>query len=710
MVPKMLADQGFAAVLTEDEPRSGKLCAEIRWPAGATPKAPFANLLQWIDAAPWRSRRIKVTGAVRVAVARSGQRAQMWLRVDRPGGMGAFDNMSNRPITARTWADYSITADVAEDAQRITLGLMTFDGATAWWDNVRVEVLGEFRTLTEPPRPLSERGLSNLVAFTRLLGCVRYFHPSDQAAATGWLPFIVAALPQVETADGPSALATRLEAVFHPVAPTVRVFETGKEPALPAGLEPPAHSGELKVRVWEHVGYGQEETAGTGNIYQSKRLVLEAREPAALPSYARPANVFRSDLGAGVGCMVPTALFADDKGTLPHVADAAAGDAEARFTVAHRGARLATVMTAWSILQHFYPYFDVVDANWPRELEVALHKAATDVNDAAFYQTLNRLVVALHDGHGSLEGPGMPRGEPLPFIAELIGDQAVILAVAPAATDLHPGDVLERIDGSPAREAFAEVAGQVSTATTQRVKRLNFAFGWRPHARTAQLEVRGADGTLRKVTVPRVSKPLDFKHPPELDEVKPGVFYLDMTRLTDEEFQKALPRLAQATGLVFDVRGYPKSAPTWLSYLSPKELQSAQWNVPKTHRPDRTDVEWDTSGRWTLPAGQPQLTSNRVFLTDGSAMSYGETVMGIVEAYKLGEIVGEPTAGTNGNVCPVNLPLGYHMSFTGMKVLKHDGSRHHGIGILPTVPVTKTVQAIREGRDEQLERALSLLK
>jgi len=84
--------------------------------------------------------------------------------------------------------------------------------------------------------------------------------------------------------------------------------------------------------------------------------------------------------------------------------------------------------------------------------------------------------------------------------------------------------------------------------------------------------------------------------------------------------------------------------------------------------------------------------------------------MGIVEAYKLGEIVGEPTAGTNGNINETALPLGYRVWWTGMKVLKHDGSRHHGVGIQPTVPVAKTIRGIREGRDEQLERALTLLK
>ena len=45
-----------------------------------------------------------------------------------------------------------------------------------------------------------------------------------------------------------------------------------------------------------------------------------------------------------------------------------------------------------------------------------------------------------------------------------------------------------------------------------------------------------------------------------------------------------------------------------------------------------------------------------------------------------------------------------------MKVLKHDGSRHHGVGIAPTVPVSPAVPAIRAGRDEQLEKAMELVE
>jgi C-terminal processing protease CtpA/Prc len=99
-----------------------------------------------------------------------------------------------------------------------------------------------------------------------------------------------------------------------------------------------------------------------------------------------------------------------------------------------------------------------------------------------------------------------------------------------------------------------------------------------------------------------------------------------------------------------------------------------------------------------------------VFLTNGRAISYSESIMAIVERYRLGEIVGGPTAGTNGNTNTFAVPGGYQITWTGMKVLKHDGSQHHGVGIAATVPVSRTRAGVAEGRDEVLERALRLLQ
>ncbi|WP_432714653.1 hypothetical protein, partial [Pedobacter sp.] len=48
----------------------------------------------------------------------------------------------------------------------------------------------------------------------------------------------------------------------------------------------------------------------------------------------------------------------------------------------------------------------------------------------------------------------------------------------------------------------------------------------------------------------------------------------------------------------------------------------------------------------------------------------------------------------------------YTIRFTGMRVKQHDGGQLQGIGIQPDVFVEETIQGIKEGRDEYLEKAM----
>jgi C-terminal processing protease CtpA/Prc len=144
--------------------------------------------------------------------------------------------------------------------------------------------------------------------------------------------------------------------------------------------------------------------------------------------------------------------------------------------------------------------------------------------------------------------------------------------------------------------------------------------------------------------------------------------------------------------------------------LSEVSMTSAQWHIPRVAFPDRKDLQFERDDGWKLSPKTPFLAARKAFIADGRAISYAESCMGIVEYYKLGEIVGGPTAGTNGNVNPFTLPGGYTLMWTGMKVLKHDGSQHHGVGIRPTIPISRTRAGVAAGRDELLERAVEAVK
>jgi C-terminal processing protease CtpA/Prc len=85
--------------------------------------------------------------------------------------------------------------------------------------------------------------------------------------------------------------------------------------------------------------------------------------------------------------------------------------------------------------------------------------------------------------------------------------------------------------------------------------------------------------------------------------------------------------------------------------------------------------------------------------------------MGYVADHRLGTIVGGTTAGTNGNVASFVTPGGFSVSFTGMRVTRHDGrSPHHLVGVNPDVAVAPTLEGLRAGRDEVLERGLAIAR
>jgi C-terminal processing protease CtpA/Prc len=111
------------------------------------------------------------------------------------------------------------------------------------------------------------------------------------------------------------------------------------------------------------------------------------------------------------------------------------------------------------------------------------------------------------------------------------------------------------------------------------------------------------------------------------------------------------------------------------------------------------------------PLGPPAWRRPIVLLTGPHAVSAAENFMQmLVGAHRLTAIVGEQrSAGTNGNITGVQLPGGFAFSYTGMRVLNPDGSRHHGVGIVPDVDTSLSAADLRDGVDRDLLAAIAVL-
>ncbi len=558
-------------------------------------------------------------------------------------------------------------------------------------------------------RELASRGLENLVAFTRLLGYVRHFHPSDEAAATDWNAFTVAAVDTVERAESGAALATTLRALFLPIAPTLRIDTrpVSIDPAvwLPRGAKPVA------VVTWLHHGFG----GGTGDdaSFWSHRL-RRALGPGQPPLDSKA--VFSASLGGGVWCALPLAVFSDSSGTLPHASAAMPVRLDPPGEGAsgnERATRIADVVLFWNVAQHFYPYFDVVGADWPGALRSALQRAAADPDAGSFHDTLCRLLAALRDGHTWVSDRYEEPPLTLPIAWDWVEDQLVITQVTDStANGPRRGDVVRSIDGETVDQRMSEIEPLIGAATPQGMRwgaLLPLARGSRQDS--VELELQSPAGAIRRVTLGRTVnlKRLGWDRPDKVAELRPGVLYVDLTRCTNTDLESSTDRMSTARGLVFDMRGYPHEvSKDFFGHLTDSPVTSPRWGIPLVARPDREDIVYEYSS-WTVNPVEPRFTGRAAFLMDARDQSGAETYLQIVAHHRLAELVGEPTAGTDGSVVRVALPSGHQVSFTGMRVIKQDGSQLQGVGVLPTVPVSRTLAGVAAGRDELLERAIEVV-
>ena len=430
-------------------------------------------------------------------------------------------------------------------------------------------------------------------------------------------------------------------------------------------------------------------------------------------------EITKAPIGNNLICVVPLTLLSNDTSTYPKTKTTSITRLKAEldsFKI-DRGfslsTNLASVIIAWNVLQHFFPYFDVIDVNWHNVLGETLKSTLANKQKKDFYVTLSQMIAKIEDGHGIVLSEQMYH---LPIRTEFIEDKIVITASNDEA--LKRGDIIKKMDEKPVMKVLHETEKTISgSPQLRRYRALNILGSKLEAGQTDLVFERDGIEYLVRCANKKSGKSMFFNSIDEREylnetivEIEPGIFYINMAKCTIDEFEQKKDLLAGAKAVIYDHRGGGKlSFFQIIEYLIAEPVTSAWWNVPKTVYPDRKEVEFSNSN-WDVQPKQPLFKSKSIIINEPSVVSAGETMMGIIDHYHLATTIGEPTAGCNGNVNHISLPCGYWVMWTGMKVLKHDGSQLYVKGFEPDYPVKKTIQAVREGRDECLEKALEVAR
>ncbi|MEN6618626.1 MAG: S41 family peptidase [Rikenellaceae bacterium] len=425
-------------------------------------------------------------------------------------------------------------------------------------------------------------------------------------------------------------------------------------------------------------------------------------------------EVINENIGSGVSCIIPLVLYCTKESTYP-VSDKTELDktlTDINKNEYNLSQRLGDIIITWNVFQHFFPYFDVAGANWDKELERALQKSFKDSSEWDFLITLRQLTATLKDGHIRISSPKDKYH--IPAISwEFIENKLVITRVYDKNIPLKPGDMVDKIEGQDPFEFFKIVKSNISAATD----------GWMAYRANIESLV-GDKGSKLSLVVN--NQPLDlirnqtqyslttidknFGSSSKFKSIDENIIYVNIDQVDMKIIDSLLPQLVKAKAVICDLRGYPKNTTKFISYLLSKEDSSKWMFIPQFIYPDQKNIAGYKEYGWDLKPTEPHINAKIIFIIDGRAISYAESYMGFIEGYDLATIVGQPTAGTNGNINPFTLPGGYYISWTGMKVTKQDGSQHQGIGIIPDILVNKTIKGVKEGRDEFLEKAVELAR
>lgn len=562
----------------------------------------------------------------------------------------------------------------------------------------------------------TDKKVDNICTFTRVYGYVRWFYPSDEASQIDWNKFAVYGVHKVENARNQKELKEILLELFKPIAPAIQIADKNQNINFDIKSITPIDTSGLSTVFWMHMGVYLEHKS---SMYSSLRYNRDTTGliKAFANHYLMIGEFIKKDIGNSLVVIMPLALYDNKKHTFPISDSLSLKQLQLNLNQItndelnsnNHTVKLANIVIAWNVIQHFFPYFDVVHVDWNEELVRTLHSVYNGKNESDYFMTISKMVAKLEDGHGVVFADKIEHWS-LPFMVDLIQNKVVVTASADIKL-FRKGDIIKSIDGKNALKELKDQESLISgSSQLKRFRALNMFGSDFTKSEAHIILIRSGKEieleTNRQTKCNLFFNPLFEDYKFEFIDLGEGLYYLN--NYSDKE-KGAMEKLVHAKGIIINDLAN-KSSMEFISHIIKEPVWCAKWNVPINTYPDRMKTFFDTGGRWSIQPKKPFIKAKLIFLTHPYDVSYGETLLGILDNYKLGKFVGATSAATNGNVNFINLMGGYRIMWTGMKVLKHDGTQHHLIGFKPEYPVRRTIRAIKEGRDEYFEKAKEILQ
>jgi len=414
----------------------------------------------------------------------------------------------------------------------------------------------------------------------------------------------------------------------------------------------------------------------------------------------------------------------------------------------------------WKEAKDHFVFFDrLPHIDWDKEYREAIPRVLATKSTWEYYQELIRFSALLNDGHtGLLRTPPPKAGEkrflPPPLALAVFDRRVYVINVRqPVNKEIPLGSEVLARDGKSIGDCIREQLPYVTGSTEQlrwQSAAMRALSAWEDATvkitmRTPQQEPRDVSLIYSSSTLgPYAHKPVGWS--PGIvsyRDLGDGLAYVALNSFNDpkvvEEFEKLIPTLKQAKGLIVDLRnnggGSDFVGQKILQHWTPDVFQGFAWKtrvvnsayrawgkmVPADdahlNNEQKEQLRHFTGDAWYQQEPQTfqgsadaELLMPKVILTGPRTASAAEDFLIYTDRMAVVTTVGERTCGSSGQPYVFDLPGGGQARICTQRITYPDGREFVGIGIPPNVEVKLTLEDLMSDHDVVLEKGIEVLK
>nr|WP_321523262.1 S41 family peptidase [uncultured Macellibacteroides sp.] len=649
----------------------------------------------------YEGKQITLAGYIKTENVTDGY-AGLWMRIDPQIG---FDNMHQRGITGTTdWTRYEITLNMkpSKTKQTVVGGILVGKGKM-WLDNLSITIDGKKINRLKPRifkkiekynesdnefdsgsnitlHSFDNQLSANLALLGKIWGFLKYHHPSIARGDYNWDYELFRFLPdylKIKNNEERDQILLRWINKYGNV-PVCRTCEATPSDAI---LKPDLSWFEK------------------GDINPDLKNKIEK---IYLNRYQGEKYYVRTTL-------VGNTEFCHE-------------NAYSRMQYPDTGFRLLALFKYWNTIQYFFPYKYLCEKEWNEILKEYIPLFISAKNELEYEQAVLLIIGEINDTHGGAmnefnEIAAWRGWHFAPYRVQFVENKLVVVDYDPEFTQkskLRIGDIITHINGKSIELIVDSIKRFYPSSNKRSMLRDISRDLLRSNNRFADIKYISS-GHNKQERLPLSSDMLNLytmdskknNTSPCYKLIDENIGYVTLASIKDEDVIRIKKKFIHTKGIIIDIRNYPSAFVIYSlgAYFVSSHTPFFRASTPNINNPGEFTME-RVDG--ILKIGDT-YHGKLVVLVNEETQSAAEFTAMALRAGSNTTIIGSQTAGADGNISEIVLPGGIKTIFSAVGIYYPNGKETQRIGIIPDLVVEPTINGIKRGKDEVLEKAIEII-